>query len=626
MNINTGFNPYNSNFVNNADLTKMSQSQSLTAAPKDSLKEGEVFEGSVNSIDNGKVVIGLASGQTMTARLDAGVNLTPGQSVFFQVKSNDGSLIQLKPVSLGSLEANPTLLKALDLANIAANDRTINMVNSMMQNSMSVNPESLTAMNRAMINNPGVDVQTLVTMAKYGMEITPENVSMFENYANDKAVLIDNFKVISDMLPELMTSSDVTVEEALNINNQIREIFLPNEPQAAVEITGQNETLVQQTNTGQPENVASPNENPTNVLNDANITNGTVLEKGVAFNQLVNADGILESITNPQGAVNNGPGALKQAETIVTNEQNAGQIIQAQNQLASNEVGVQLLNNFAGEEQINSFNTLLNNLPDFPKDNMQIFSEDGTLKAEAPIKEVFREISDFLNEHPDIPKATLNDIIRSPLYKGLLKNLISDSFTMEPKDVTKPGEIGKLYERVLKQTDALEKLVAAFGNKAAETIKAQTNEIKQNVNFMNSANEMYNFVQIPLKMYNQNTDSMLYVRQNKKSSYEAGEEITAFLHFDMEHLGATDVFVSLKETNVGCKWNLADEMAMNLIEQNLDILTQRLESKGFTVKSEVTCKEPKASFIEDFLGASPIENNNSSTEGIMHRYSFDMRA
>ncbi len=626
MNINTGFNPYNSNFVNNADLTKMSQSQSLTAAPKDSLKEGEVFEGSVNSIDNGKVVIGLANGQTMTARLDAGVNLTPGQSVFFQVKSNDGSLIQLKPVSLGSLEANPTLLKALDLANIAANDRTINMVNSMMQNSMSVNPESLTAMNRAMINNPGVDVQTLVTMAKYGMEITPENVSMFENYANDKAVLIDNFKVISDMLPELMTSSDVTVEEALNINNQIREIFLPNEPQAAGEITGQDETLVQQNNTGQPENEANPNENTTKVFNDANITNGTVLEKGVAFNQLVNADGILESITNPQGAVNNGPGALKQAETIVPNEQNAGQSIQVQNQLASNEVGVQLLNSFAGEEQINSFNTLLNNLPDFPKDNMQIFSEDGTLKAEAPIKEVFREISDFLNEHPDIPKATLNDIIRSPLYKGLLKNLISDSFTMEPKDVTKPGEIGKLYERVLKQTDALEKLVAAFGNKAAETIKAQTNEIKQNVNFMNSANEMYNFVQIPLKMYNQNTDSMLYVRQNKKSSYEAGEEITAFLHFDMEHLGPTDVFVSLKEANVGCKWNLADEMAMNLIEQNLDILTQRLESKGFTVKSEVTCKEPKARFIEDFLGASPIENNNPSTEGIMHRYSFDMRA
>ena len=188
MNINTGFNPYNSNYVNNADLTKMSQSQSLTSSPTESLKEGEIFEGSVNSIENGKVTIGLANGQTMTARLDGGVSLTEGQSVFFQVKSNDGSLIQIRPVSLGSLDANPTLLKALDMANIAATERTINMVNSMMQNSLSISLESLANMNRAMLNNPSVDPQTLVTMAKYGMEMSPENVSMFQNYANDKAV------------------------------------------------------------------------------------------------------------------------------------------------------------------------------------------------------------------------------------------------------------------------------------------------------------------------------------------------------------------------------------------------------------------------------------------------------
>ena len=167
MNINTGLNPYNSNYVNGADLTKLSQSQSLTGSVTDSLKEGEVFEGSVNSIENGKVTIGLANGQTMTARLDSGVSLTPGQSVFFEVKSNDGNLVQIRPVSLTNLDANPTLLKALDMANLAVNERTLNMVNSMMQNSMSVSPENLAAMNRAMINNPTVDVQTLVTMSNY---------------------------------------------------------------------------------------------------------------------------------------------------------------------------------------------------------------------------------------------------------------------------------------------------------------------------------------------------------------------------------------------------------------------------------------------------------------------------
>ncbi|MBP5326275.1 MAG: flagellar hook-length control protein FliK [Pseudobutyrivibrio sp.] len=621
MNINTGFNPYNSNYVNNADLTKMSQSQSLTGTPQDSLKEGEIFEGSVNSIDNGKVTIGLANGQTMTARLDAGVNLMEGQSVFFQVKSNDGNLIQIRPVSLGSLDANPTLLKALDMANIAATERTINMVNSMMQNSLSISPENLAAMNRAMINNPGVDPQTLVTMSKYGMEMSPENVNMFQNYANDKALIIDNFDTISEMLPELMSSKEVSASDIININNSIREIFIP---EVASEEAQVNQTQVQ----GEIQQAnASIDATASNTANANQTQNAEINPQIVAEAKegvINNAQGEVINLVNPEANSEQAAlakGAVPESEII----QKSRETINQQTIITENEASNQVLNSFAGEKQISSFNTLLNSLPDFPKDNLQIFGEDGTLRADADINQVFKEITDYFNNHPDIPKETLNDIIREPLYKGILKNIIANSFAMEPKDITKPGEISKLYERVLKQTEALERLIASFSGKAAETIKNQTSEIRQNINFMNSANEMYNFVQIPLKMYNQNTDSMLYVRQNKKSSYEAGEEITAFLHFDMEHLGSTDVFIRLKENNVGCKWNLASEESMKLIEENLDILTARLEAKGFSVKSEVTCGEPKTSFVEDFLGAPPVSTEDKP-EGLVHRYSFDMRA
>lgn len=615
MNINTGLNPYNSNYVNGADMTKLSQSQSLTGSVTDNLKEGEVFEGSVNSIDNGKVTIGLANGQTMTARLDAGVSLTPGQSVFFEVKSNDGNLIQIRPVSLTSLDANPTLLKALDMANLAATERTINMVNSMMQNSMSVSPESLTAMNRAMINNPGVDIQTLVTMSKSNLPITPENVSMFQNYANDKTVLSDNFDVISDMLHEIMTSSEVSTGDIIGINNSIRDIFVNTNEVIAAEATATAEsTSVVADNTA-----AVVSENTTNVANNpaAATENAIALEPGQQ--PQVNGQAIAEQAVNP----NQVQSGMVETQAIISNQTESTTVNQAQ--VMENELGTQVLNTFASEKQIDSFNTILNTLPDFPKDNHEIFAENGTLKADADMNQVFREITDYLNNHPDIPKQTLNDIIGAPLYKGLLKNIITNSFAMEPKEVTKPGEISKLYERVLKQTEALERLVANFNNKAADTIKTQTSQIKQNVNFMNSANEMYNFIQIPLKMYNQNTDSMLYVRQNKKASYEQGEEITAFLHFDMEYLGSTDVFISLKESKVGCKWNLASEDSMKLIEDNLDILTERLAKKGFSVTSEVTCGEPKKNFVEDFLGAAPVSTENTS-EGIVHRYSFDMRA
>lgn len=625
MNINTGLNPYGNGYnINAADTTKMSQSQSLTGSVTDNLKEGEIFEGSVNSIENGKVTIGLANGQTMTARLDSGVSLVPGQSVFFQVKSNDGNLVQIRPVSLNSLDANPTLLKALDMANIAVNERTINMVNSLMQNSLSINPENLTVMNRAMLNNPQVEPQTLVTMAKYGLELTPENISMFQNYANDKAALANNFDVISEMLPELMTSEEVSTSDVINLNNQLRAIFIDMaeetvNPNMAVQGQVTEEQAAQQAN-----QEAAQVQNFTTTGNEG--VNPQVIgaqQNSVATENLNQLQGqvIAEVVSEEQAT--EGAEIAKEANT-----QQQAQVVAEQTKEAviQENIGTQTLNSFAGEKQIASFNTILSTMPDFPKDNLEIFGEDGTLKADANIKEVFREISDYLNEHPDIPKETLNDIIKAPLYRGLLKNLIADSFTMEPKDVTKTGQLSKLYERVLKQTEALEKLMSSFNNKAAETIKSQTAEIKQNINFMNNANEMYNFVQIPLKMYNQNTDSMLYVRQNKKSSYEEGEEITAFLHFDMEYLGPTDVFISLKEMKVGCKWNLADESALKLIEDNIDILTERLAAKGFTCTSEMTCGHPKTSFVEDFLGAAPVVTENSNSDGIVHRYSFDMRA
>lgn len=629
MNINTGLNPYNNSYVNNvADRGKLSQSQSLTGSPTDTLKEGDVFEGSVNSVENGKVVIGLANGQTMSARLDSGVNLVPGQSVFFEVKSNDGSLVQIRPVNLNGLDANPTLLKALDMANIAASERTINMVNSMMQNSMSINPENLVSMHRVMLNNPEVDAQTLVTMAKHGLEITPDNVAMFQNYASDKAALADNFQIISDMLPELMSSDELSAGDVINLNSQLKAIFVEGDIAVSEEaVVSEQEVTAEQTADGTVIDKQAAQLKAEG--HEAETLNELPTEKALNSPVQANLENAAKNILDNTGET------VVAAKEQVSQPQNSDVVVQEaakQNQEAKlqeaenpSDAGKQVLNSFASEKQISSFNTILNNLPDFPKDNPQVFAENGTLKADADIKQVFREISEYLDKHPDIPKETLNDIIKTPLYKGLLKNLITNSFSMEPKDITKPGEISKLYERVLKQTDALEKLMANFNNKAADAIKAQTSEIKQNVNFMNSANEMYNFVQIPLKMYNQNTDSMLYVRQNKKSSYEDGEEVTAFLHFDMEYLGPTDVFISLKEMKVGCKWNLANEASLKLIEDNIDILTERLNAKGFTVSTQMTCGEPKADFVEDFLGAPPIETSNMS-EGLVHRYSFDMRA
>ena len=51
------------------------------------LIKGNIFEGTVNSVKGGQVVLGLSNGNLLTAKLDESIQLTQGQSMFFEVKS-----------------------------------------------------------------------------------------------------------------------------------------------------------------------------------------------------------------------------------------------------------------------------------------------------------------------------------------------------------------------------------------------------------------------------------------------------------------------------------------------------------------------------------------------------------
>ena len=101
--------------------------------------------------------------------------------------------------------------------------------------------------------------------------------------------------------------------------------------------------------------------------------------------------------------------------------------------------------------------------------------------------------------------------------------------------------------------------------------------------------------------------------------------MSAFLHFDMEQLGGMDISVKLLKKHVTTNWYLDSEEALDLIEQNLHLLTRRLEAKGYSCEMKVDSNEKgtkRMNFVEDFL---KVDEKGKST-GQVHRYSFDVRA
>ena len=110
-----------------------------------SLTKGNIFEGTVTSVKNGRVTLSLSGGQQVMARLDGKISLMEGESMFFQVKSNDGTQIAIRPFAIDGAGANYTLMQALSAAGLSAQPEYLSMVDRMMEEQMPIDRESSAA-------------------------------------------------------------------------------------------------------------------------------------------------------------------------------------------------------------------------------------------------------------------------------------------------------------------------------------------------------------------------------------------------------------------------------------------------------------------------------------------------
>ena len=141
--------------------------------------------------------------------------------MFFQVKSNDGNYVQIRPFMLDGAGANLTLLDALKSANLPTDTANLSMVNQMMQQKMPIDKASLNQMYHLLQANPQVNASTIVQMVKLGIEITPGNAAQFENYMSDRQAITAAMDDFINELPEIMSDGDLSMYRLASQGRQI---------------------------------------------------------------------------------------------------------------------------------------------------------------------------------------------------------------------------------------------------------------------------------------------------------------------------------------------------------------------------------------------------------------------
>lgn len=601
MHISDMLGQYNRNISSGTEELKASSGMQKVVSTLEELSSGSVFEGTVSSVKNGKVTLALSDGQTITARLSGKVPLSQGTPMFFQVKSNDGATIEIKPYTGAGSGGNPILTNALTEGTVPVTERNLAMVDAMMKEQMPIDKQSLLNMARIANMNPGVDITTVVNMTKLGISVSPEMAAQFENYMTDEHAILQEMDQAMNELADLAGSSDLTPNQAVQMNHKILSILLP-----------------EQTATGAPVNTEGQIE-----------TGGQTTAEG----QTTSEGQILTD------------GRLGAEEQIVNGEQTttAGQAVREG-------TGGQAIGEVLSDQQFSSLGRLLQNIPSlvestklFPEameqdifiDTLEdesvaqnLMTEDAAWKAadgktaldkNLTVSDFLRTVSQILSENNGAASQSIQKLFGSDAYKSLLRNVMEQQWLIQPEALKQEKKISQLYEKLEQQMRQVEDALKEAG--VTKTRFPETAaEVRGNIEFMNQLNQAYTYVQVPLKMSGQNANGELYVYTNKKNLRDPDAELSAFLHLDLEHLGSTDVSVKMQHRNVKTNFYMADDASYDLVEKYLPILEQKLKDKGYQCTITMTKEEKKVSFGDDFL------RKDMPQTGTLHRYSFDVRA
>lgn len=569
---------YNNSVANGEPMTGAKGVEKLVSSLNE-MSKGMIFEGTVSSVRGNQVKLALSNGQQILARLAGKFSFEQGQSVFFQVKNNDGGTIEIKPYTVDGEGANLTLMDALKAAGLSVDGINLSMVNKMMEEHMPIDKTSLNQMYQLVQDNKDINVTTLVELKRLGIEINQVNAAQFENYANDKQAITIAMDSLIDELPNALSAEDLSMYKLVTQARDILNIVTEGLPEEAF-ISSEASDM------SQYEAIMRDNKSASVVKKHFNIAE--------LFESLNSVSGESQDIHTTQ-KINNAPAT----DTILLQE----------NETKSNTIGFLL-----SDKQIEELNEQVRMLlPDLQENNISLYSEDSSVVG------ILNDIKSMLENTP-ANADTLRHLFSGEAFKLMLKEALEQQWMIKPGDLEKnPKKLDGLYDKIEKQITNMEIILKTSGvvNPKAEAL---ADNIRGNIEFMNQINEAYTYVQVPLKMNEKNASGQLYVYTNKKSMSNPDKELSAFLHLDLEHLGGTDVSIKMLHRKVTTNFYLDSDESYALVKQFLPVLEKRLQDKGYNCELNVNSGSKQMNFVAGFL------KKDLPPTGQVHRYSFDIRA
>ena len=518
-----------------------------------SLQAGQTLRGEIISVKGEDVQLAILKDVIIDAKLAQSMNLSPGISMPFQVKANNQNGLSLIPLFTNTA-ADPNAMKALDMAGLPVNERSMEMVLNLMGKGMPIDKQALQESYRDVAMFKDYPVKDIITLRQLHLPISAENLTQLAAYEDNQHFLNNTFseigKAIGDHINNLVMQGNQ--EEAKNFVGKLQQMFQQTESSTVKE-------------------------------------QNAILDKSVAV-----IDSEVEQ--NIDGKVV--AKEFQQISNVKNTEVNTSEI--QKNMLPLQEQG-------GLEKTKDQTINIIKKGVDPSGDKTDSIAAALEQKATS-FEELFQEL--------EKGKGATN---LTRLFDKIWKKEVSNQWNLEPETLLDKKQVKEFYQKLDEGIRQLEKILEETSSVKSPAAKVVQNTAS-NLDFMNQLHQMHAYMQLPLKMTGQNAHGELYVFSNKKNLTKQDGKVTALLHLDMEHLGKMDIYVALEDKKVSTNFYLEKEEYLDFIEANMDILSGRLQKRGYecTIKASLRNEEEESvmKMIEKQQGQSILLSTQA----------FDVRA
>ena len=552
------------------------------------LTPGKTISGEVLGNNGSEIQIRLSTDLVVTARMEQPITAGIGQNVLFEIKSNSGGTLALRPL-FENMAPDGNAGKALSMAGLPINDRSVGMTNSMMEEGMNVGRDALQKMYRQVAAFPEGDVRSIVQMNRLGIPVTAENLEQFEAYKNYEHKLTDAFMQAADEIPKTVEQV-FTQQGSENGGALIRSLLslFPFGTEMAEGVLAKADTALM---TESAETAGIDVQAGT-----VGSLSGTTREEAAALEQ--------DGFVLPEGQV-----AAKEAVAEKALPQNRSETGRVTAGIVQSAESVEILS----AKDALELGALLKAAGAEPE---LIGKLESGVVTEWELYQSVRKMAQ--NAQGDSGHGeNVKKLFLSSGFQKIFKNAMADQWTIKPESLEQK-QVSKLYERINEQTRQLARALTEVAG--SDTPLAKTvSQIRENVDFLNQMNQIYTYVQLPLKLKGNSAHGDLYVYTNKKNLAHSDGNVSALLQLDMEHLGHVSVYVAMRQEKITTNFYLQDEESLKLIEDHLDVLTKRLQDRGYSVQAGSVLQKEQRTVMDEIL-------SSDKNVSIMSKTSFDVRA